>query len=207
MTRAGIHVAGGPPDVLASGFERAIERLQRPGRGAIFLVEQSQEEVRSPDEVMVEEARLLLCLHEHALPRIGETLEHDFSFPPRRSPARSAKLCPLSAPTPTSKQAPNAGMVSRGSSFSPRPPPLRQPVGLVAAGVDRTCLLRAQTVGRTSIPKRAATSSSRRGTIATGVLHTRRSSSTGAWPKMATDRLSPAGSWRDEYQMPSNPPA
>ncbi len=60
----------------AHGFERDAERLERLGRDALTLVDQTEQDVLGADVVVVEQPRLFLRQHDHSSGSIGETFEH-----------------------------------------------------------------------------------------------------------------------------------
>src|SRR5439155_5905491 len=60
----------------AYGLERDAERLERLGRDALTLVDETEQDVLGADVVVVEQPRLFLRQHDHSSGSIGETFEH-----------------------------------------------------------------------------------------------------------------------------------
>ncbi len=74
--RRGAAVADDLLDLRAHGFERDAERLERLGRDALALVDQSEQDVLGADVVVVEQARLFLREDDHPAGPVGEAFEH-----------------------------------------------------------------------------------------------------------------------------------
>ena len=62
-------------DLVADCFEAYAERLQRLGRHTLAFVDQAEQDVLGPDEVVVEQARLFLGQHQHPSGSVGEALK------------------------------------------------------------------------------------------------------------------------------------
>ena len=62
-------------DLVADCFEAYAERLKGLGRHALAFVEQTEQDVLSPDEVVVEQARFFLGQHQHATGAVGKALK------------------------------------------------------------------------------------------------------------------------------------
>ncbi len=63
-------------DLGTDRLEIDAHRLEAPGRHALALVDQAQQDVLGADVVVVEEARLLLSEDDDPAGPVGESLEH-----------------------------------------------------------------------------------------------------------------------------------
>jgi hypothetical protein len=65
-------------NLAAHSLERNAQRLQRLGGNAFAFMNQTQEDVLSPDVVVVEHAGFFLSQNHHTAGPVGKPLEHDF---------------------------------------------------------------------------------------------------------------------------------
>ncbi len=140
--------ADGLLHLLPDGLEGDAERLEGLGGDALALVDQPEQDVLGPDEVVVEEAGLLLGQHEDPAGPVGEAFEQVDRLLVGGLGGRVGLLSSL----------PGMGQHAGQDRWSPRPSPVSatQPAGRVAlAGMDVAALLGA------SRPRRATWSGSK----------------------------------------------